>query len=127
VAVATRELGAAPQGAVYLKQHTVDRSPDDVTFTPRGGVAVVRCNAAPHDVDPENPPANYDPATGEDVWYFSLLDASLGSVFQYEITASPRSVSDPLDVARYAAVNISSHFTQFQGDQGYVHTIEIVQ
>jgi hypothetical protein len=48
-------------------------------------------------------------------------------VFQYEMTASPRTVSDPLDVGRYRSVNISSHYSFFQGDLGYVHTIEIVE
>ncbi|HNP15967.1 MAG TPA: hypothetical protein PKI99_05860 [Terrimesophilobacter sp.] len=94
----------------------------------------MRCNAAPHNVDPENPPVGYDPATGEDVWYFTLQDVAgssgpnpIGSVFQYEMTASPRSVSDPLDVGRYRSVNISSHYSLDTGDFGFVHTIEIVE
>lgn len=102
-------------------------TPGSIVLHPGGQTFLVRCNAAPHDVDPENPPANYDPATGEDVWYFSLRDDTLGSVFQYEMTASPRSASDPTDVARYASVSISSHFTQFLGDNGYVHAIEIAE
>jgi hypothetical protein len=108
--------------------------PASIQLHPGGQSFVVRSNAAPHDIDPTNPPLNYDPATGEDVWYFSLKDQPgfppkdpIGSVFQYEMTASPRSVSDPLAVARYNAVNISSHFTLDTGDFGYVHTISIVE
>lgn len=109
-------------------------TPGSIRLHPGGQSFVVRCNAQPHDVDPELPPVGYDPATGEDVWYFSLRDQPgsplkdpIGSVFQYEATASPRSASDPTDVARNASVNISSHYSLFQGDLGYVHTIRIVE
>jgi hypothetical protein len=60
------------------------------------------------------------------VWYFTLKDP-IGSVFQYEMTASPRTISDPQDIGRHGAVSISSHYSTFQGDQGYVHTIRIVE
>jgi hypothetical protein len=109
-------------------------TPGSIRLHPSGHSFVVRCNAQTHDVEPEQPPIGYDPAACEDAWYFSLKDQPgfppkdpIGSVFQYEMTASPRSVSDPLAVARYNAVNISSHFTLDTGDFGYVHTISIVE
>jgi hypothetical protein len=101
-------------------------TPASVQLHPAGRSFVVRCNAAPFDVDPESLPAGYDPATGEDVWYFTLKDP-IGSVFQYEMTASPRTISDPQDIGRHGAVSISSHYSLDSGDFGYVHTIRIVE
>lgn len=62
-----------------------------------------------------------DPALGEDVWFFTLHDP-VGSIFQYEMTASPLAISDPVDVGRSAVVNIASPYSQSQGDTGYIQT-----
>jgi hypothetical protein len=94
--------------------------PSSIQLRPGGQSFAVRCNAAPHDIDPDNPPSGYDPATGEDVWFFTLHDP-VGSIFQYEMTSSPLAISDPVDVGRSAVVNIASPYSQTQ-DTGYIQT-----
>jgi hypothetical protein len=94
--------------------------PSSIRLRPGGQGFAVRCNAEPHDIDPDNPPSGYNSATGEDVWFFTLHDP-VGSIFQYEMTSSPLAISDPLDVGRSAVVNIASPYSQTQ-DTGYIQT-----
>jgi hypothetical protein len=93
--------------------------PTTIQLAGGGRRVVLRCSAAPHEDFSTNPSIN--PATGEDVWYFSL-DDPIQSLFQYEISGVPQAASDPLAVSRFRAVNVSNHFF---GNDGYVHTIEI--
>lgn len=94
--------------------------PSSIRLRPGGQGFAVRCNAAPHNINPDSPPPGYDSATGEDVWFFTLHDP-VGSIFQYEMTSSPLAISDPVDVGRSAVVNIASPYSQTQ-DTGYIQT-----
>jgi hypothetical protein len=124
------DLGVSPPVIVHTEL-IVDPSypggafPSSIQLRAGGQGFAVRCNAAPHDIDPDAAPAGYDPATGEDVWFFTLLDP-VGSVFQYEMTASPLAISDPMDLGRSAVVNVSSPYSTFQGDTGHVQTFLVV-
>lgn len=94
--------------------------PSSIQSRQGGQGFAVRCNAAPHEIDPDNAPVGYDSTTGEDVWFFTLHDP-VGSIFQYEMTSSPLAISDPVDVGRSAVVNIASPYSQTQ-DTGYIQT-----
>jgi hypothetical protein len=92
--------------------------PSSIQLRQGGQGFAVRCNAAPHDIDPDSPPPGHDPTTGEDVWFFTLL-SPVGSVFQYDMTHSQLAISDPMELGRRAVVNVSSPYL---GDAGHVQT-----
>lgn len=117
------DLGVTPPAIVYTEvirdaAWSGGAFPSSIQLRQGGQGFAVRCNAAPHDIDPDSPPIGYDPTTGEDVWFFTLL-SPVGSVFQYEMTHSPLALSDPMDLGRTAVVNVSSPYL---GDAGHVLT-----
>lgn len=117
------DLGTSPPAIVHTEVIRDTGWPDgalpsSVQLRQGGQGFAVRCNAAPHNIDPDSPPVGYDPASGEDIWFFTLL-TPIGSVFQYEMTHSPLAVSDPVDLGRRAVVNVSSPYL---GDSGHIQT-----
>lgn len=90
--------------------------PTSISLARLGLAVVLRCRAFPS--DPSEVPANYDLATGEDVWFYALNP--IQKELQYEMWANPLASSDPLDVKRFRAVNVSTHVA---GNLSYVHTI----
>jgi hypothetical protein len=112
---------AASVPAIVHTEYQEDSSYNNVVPTSiaiaRLGLAVVlRCKAFP--AAPSEVPANYDLSTGEDVWFYALNP--IQKELQWEMWANPLASSDPMDVKRFRAVNVSTYVA---GNTSFVHTI----